>query len=108
MANVIDRRLPHDKEDVPRISNLKEIINVDSAYACVFEMTFKNKFNGWSRAGFTYVIVQTDKGKKVCLFDRIDESLHYAGLEGEYSNDYEKALNYCNFYLVKDYVETIE
>ena len=107
MAACIDRRLPHDPNDKPIISNKKEIINTDSAYACVFEMQFKNSFNGWSRSGFTFVCVQVPSVKKVCLYDRIDESLHWAEIQGKYKNDYEKALNYCNFALMKDYVENI-
>lgn len=101
----VDRRLPHDAADVPKIYNTKDIIVHDSAYACVFEMNFKNQFGGWSRGGFTFVCAQVQGGKKVCLKDGMDENLIYASLTETYSTEYERALNYVNNYFLREYVE---
>lgn len=105
LDSCIDRRLPHDVDTPPVITNKKDIINTDSAYACVFEMKFKNKFNGWSHSGFTFVCVQMDGKKKLCLIDKMDEDMRWAEIEGPYSNDYEKALNFCNCLFTMDYIE---
>lgn len=102
----IDRRLPHDAVDAPKIYNTKDIIVHDSAYACVFDMNFKNQFGGWSRGGFTFVCAQVPGGKKVYLSDGKDENLLYTITE-KYSTEYERALIYCEGILTRDYVEFV-
>lgn len=108
LYSCIDRRLPHDAADKPEIWNVKEMIDTDSAYACAFEMKFKNKYNGWSHGGFTFVCVQLDGKKRICLIDRYDDSMLWAEIEGPCKNDYERAVNYCNCLFVGDYVEEIQ
>lgn len=105
---VIDRRLPHDPGAAPKIMNEKVVINTDSAYFLTFEMSFKNQFNGWSHGGFTFVCVQMDGYRKVCLRDGMDPNMIYLTEDNkDEMTPYQKALNYCTGFLSKDYTEDV-